>query len=129
MSEQCLLATGQKLPPTFSSGGTKPIDGVFATAGINCVNATIFEKYGGVGDHRLFALDIASVSMIGNVFPRVVPPVARKLTENERHRMNYNKCLNQLCDRHQMFRKLFKIRRDPDSLYELQWLLRINKWD
>ena len=77
MLEQCLLATGQKLPPTFSRGGTKPIDDVFATAGINCVNATIFEKYGGMGDHRLFALDIVSASTIGDVFPRVVPPVAR----------------------------------------------------
>ena len=67
--------------------------------------------------------------MIGDVFPGVVPHVARKLTENERHRMNYKKCLNQLCNRHQMFRKLFEIRRDSDSLSDSQWLVRMNKWD
>ena len=114
---------------TLTRGGTKPIDSVFATTLINCVNAILFEKYGGVGDHRLFALDIASASMIEDVFPRVVPPVTRKLAENGCHRMKYNKCLNQLCDRHQMFRKLFEIRRDSDSLSDSQWLLRMNKWD
>jgi len=128
MTEQCLAVNGEKLPPTFNRG-SRPVDGVYATAGIDCVSATIFQKYGGVGDHRCFALDFKSVSMIGDVFPRVVPPAGRKLTENERHRQNYRDCLNQLLDRHQMFRKLFGIRRDSDTLSDSQWLLRMNKWD
>jgi len=122
MQEQCLAVNGEHLPPTFNRG-SPPLDAAFATAGINCASATIFQKNRGVGDHRCFVLDFQSTSVIGDVFPRVVPAAGRKLTENERHRDAYRKCLNQLCDRHQMFRKLLDIWRDSDSLSDSQWLL------
>ena len=128
MKEQCLAVNGERLPATFNRG-TRPLDAAFATAGINCISATIFQKHGGVGDHRCFVLDFHSESVVGDVFPRVVPAAGRKLTEQESHRAAYRKCLNQLCDRHQMFRKLLDIRRDSDQLSDSQWLLRMNKWD
>ena len=50
MREQCLLKTGKQLLPTFITG-SQPIDAVFATTGIEVINATILGKYGGVGDN------------------------------------------------------------------------------
>ena len=40
MQEQCLAVNGERLPPTFNRG-SRPLDAVFATAGINCASATI----------------------------------------------------------------------------------------
>jgi hypothetical protein len=50
-SNQCLQCTGIHIPPTFRDG-TIPIDAIFATAGIECVNMYILPHKGGVGDHR-----------------------------------------------------------------------------
>ncbi len=108
MKDQCLVVSGECLPSTFNQG-TCLLETVFATAGINCASATIFQKNGGVGDHCCFVLDFHSMSMIRYVFPRVVPAAGCKLTEEEHHREAYRKCLNQLCDRHQMFCKLLDI--------------------
>ena len=129
MSEQVLKTKGRKLPPTHVLG-SRPIDAVFATSGVVCKNAFILQKYGGVGDHRCFILDFCTVSMLGSAFPRVVPPAARKLHCNvERIRENYCKVLNELTDRHQMFRKLNEINRIADSLSEAEFLILMNKWD
>ena len=84
MKELCLAVNGEHLPSTFNRG-TRLLDAAFATAGINCTSATIFQKNRGVGDHRCFVLDFHSASMIGDVFPQVVPAAGRKLTEEERH--------------------------------------------
>jgi hypothetical protein len=55
LSEQCLQCTGIHIPPTFRDG-TIPIDAIFATAGIECVNAYILPHKGGMGDHRCLLL-------------------------------------------------------------------------
>ena len=129
MSEQCRKITGKPIPPTYVRG-SRPIDAVFATSGIVCRNASILAKYGGVGDHRCFILDFSSVSMLGSVFPRIVPPAGRKLHCNsERIRKNYCSVLNELADRHQMFRKLNGINRLADSMTVAEFQLIMNKWD
>ena len=53
MEEQCLKVNEQELPPTHVNG-SRPIDAVFATNGIDCANACILHKFGGIGDHRVF---------------------------------------------------------------------------
>ena len=64
MKEQCLLTNKVKLPATFVTG-SRPIDAVFATRGVETINASILQKYGGVGDHRCFLLDFSSESVLG----------------------------------------------------------------
>ena len=64
-SEQCLQCTGIHIPPPFRNG-IIPIDAIFATAGIECVNACILPHMGGVGNHRCFILDFTSSSTIGS---------------------------------------------------------------
>ena len=99
MTEQCLATTGNPIPATHVRG-SRPIDAVFATSGVVCKNATILQKYGGVGDHRCFVIDFCTKSMLGSVFPRVCPPAARKLhCDCERIRQNYCDMLNELTDR------------------------------
>jgi len=70
-SEQCLVCTGTHIPPTFRDG-IMPIDAVYATAEIECVNAFILPHKCGIGDHRCFILDISSSSVIGTRFQNIV---------------------------------------------------------
>ena len=129
MTEQCFKTTGRKIPPTHVRG-SRPIDAVYATSGVICVNAGILAKYVGVGDHRCFIMDFCSVSVLGSVFPRIVPPAARKLhCDSERIRRNYCAVLNQLCDRHQMFKKLNELNRLSDVLPVAEFQTLMNRWD
>jgi hypothetical protein len=76
--EMCLYHTGTRLPPTFRTGSI-PIDGIFATSGIDCVNVTLLPHFGGVGDHRCFIIDFSSESVIGTDFANIVRCAAREL--------------------------------------------------
>ena len=106
MTEQCFKTNGKKLPATHNRGKIA-VDDCFATSGAECLAASILPKYGGVGDHRCFFLDFTSDSIIGTFFPKIAKPSSRKLhCESSRLVRNYNKVLNQLADRHQLFRKL-----------------------
>ncbi len=93
LSEQCLQCTGIHIPPTFRDG-IIPIDAIFATAGIECVNAYILPHKGGVGDHRCFILDFTSSSIIGLKFLNIVCFSARRLhCKSTRLVQNYNSSL------------------------------------
>jgi hypothetical protein len=70
-SEQFLGCTGTHIPPTFRDG-VMPIDAVYATAGIECVNAYILPHNGGIGDHRCFIINFSSSSVIGTRFQNIV---------------------------------------------------------
>jgi hypothetical protein len=96
-TKQCLQCTGLHMPPTFLDG-TVPIDAVFATSGIECVNAYILPHRGGIGNHQCFVLDFTSSSVIGSKFPNVVRCSARKLHCKSTRLVNvYNAELNSLC--------------------------------
>jgi hypothetical protein len=71
MSEMCQQATGRPLPPTHSQGA-KPINAIYGTSGIDCTAVALLPSRVGIGDHRVFIIDIMSGSILGDVFPRVV---------------------------------------------------------
>ena len=73
---QCLVCTGTHIPPTFRDG-IMPIDTVYATAGIECVNTYILPHKGGIEDHRCVILDFSSASVIGTRFQNIVRCAAR----------------------------------------------------
>ena len=80
---------------------------IFFTEGVDTINVSILQKFGKVGNHRCFILDFTAKSILGNVFPRIVPHVTRKLHCNsQRPVRNYNETLNGLPDEHKMFDKL-----------------------
>ena len=72
MMEVCQRTTGLLLPPMHDRGQS-PIDAIFGTAGLVCTAATLLPPHIGVGDHRVFVVDITSESVLGNILPWVIP--------------------------------------------------------
>jgi hypothetical protein len=69
---------GQKVGPTFFRG-SKPIDGVWATADIEISNACIMPAGYGIGDHCMFIVDLVQLSLIGKMPLQVQRLVLRRL--------------------------------------------------
>jgi hypothetical protein len=70
--------TGKAIGSTFF-WWLKPIDGVWATSDITICNTAIMPAGFGVGDHRLFIIDMASKDIIGDSPQKVVRPASRWL--------------------------------------------------
>ncbi len=68
MHELCQRITGLPLPHTHIRGSV-PIDTVFCTAGIDGVAVALLLSRFGIGNHRVFMVDVTSASMLGDVFP------------------------------------------------------------
>ena len=129
MSKVCKRTTGIPLPPTHSRGSV-PIDAVYSTAGLVCLAVALLPDGLGVGDHKVFVLDIESNSIIGDVFPHVLPAACRVLNcASDRIKQNYIRVLNQLSNRHHIFKKLLALSGDNDHISMVQVQLRMNKVD
>ncbi len=129
LSEQCLQCMGMQVPPTFRDG-TVPIDAIFATAGIGCVNAYILPHKGGVGDNRCFILNFTSSSVIGMKFPNIVCCSARKLHCKSKCLVQaYNADLDMLCNCHKMYQRIYFIYSNLDSFSDEEFLYLMNNWD
>ena len=106
MTEQCLKTTKHHLP-VKNFRGTRTIDAIFATPGVECVNACLLPNRTGIVDHRSFILDFTSASVVGENFPNVMPASSRELhCESARLIRNYTKVLDQLCDKNNMYRRI-----------------------
>jgi hypothetical protein len=106
LTELCRRHTGIPIPATFRTGSS-PIDGIFATPGIECVNAFILPHLAGVGDHRCFIVNLSSSSVIGSSFPNIIRCAAQKLhCKSPRMVRAYNTELTQLCEHHNMFHRM-----------------------
>ena len=75
MSEAVGDFTGKKLGATFFRG-TKPIDGVWATKDITITHACVMPAGYGMGDHRMFVVDMLEESLIGQAPFRVIRGVS-----------------------------------------------------
>jgi hypothetical protein len=70
--------TGEELGPTYFRGST-PIDGIWITPDVQIANACVMPAGYGIGDHRLFIIDIVSASIVGAEPPQIQRPMARRL--------------------------------------------------
>jgi hypothetical protein len=103
LTEICRQHTGILIPPTFRRGSV-PIDGIFATLGIKCVNIFILPHLGRVGDHRCFIIDLSSESDTGSTFPNIIQYASRKLHCTSKQMITgYNAELTHMCNKHNMF--------------------------
>jgi len=129
MSELCQRTTGSRLPNTHIRGSV-PIDAVFATAGVSCTAVTLLPHRVGVGDHRVFLLDTESDTLLGDVFPRVIP-ISRRLLNcaSDKIKHTYILVLNQLTSRHLIYKKLLYIQQDSKRMTQAQLQLFMNKVD
>ena len=69
MKEVVLNATGKALGATYFREST-PIDGIWATRDIGIANACVMPAGYGVGDHRLFVVDLITSTLTGNNSPK-----------------------------------------------------------
>ena len=127
MKEICYGTTGKLLPPTHSRGST-PIDTVFGTAGLVCSAALLLLFNVGIGNHRIFIVDITFESTLGNVFPRVIPASSRLLNcKSNKIKKSYIAVLNQLLNRHLIFQKILLTNRASKHISHAALQLRMNK--
>jgi hypothetical protein len=93
MTEKCKEVLGHESPNSHSTGSL-PISGVFATSEIIVRHVFQSAHGGGIGDHRLFVVDVDLSSMIGEDFPQLVRMPGRKLqTKRKSSRKTYNRIL------------------------------------
>ena len=131
LTKQCLQCTGIHIPPTFRDNAV-PINTIFATSGIECVNAYILPHKGGVGNHRCFILDLTSSSVIGTKFPSIVCCSAQKLhCKSTRMVHAYNAKLDMLllCNRHKMYQRIYFIYSNLNSFLDANFMSMMNNWD
>ena len=105
MKDVCEELLGHRSPNSHQSGSL-PISGIFTTQGVAC--SAVFESaHGfGLGDHRLFAIDIDLTSLIESDFPQVVRQPGRKLQAKKyRRRRQYNASLRKNFARHNLTAK------------------------
>jgi hypothetical protein len=127
--EQCLGCTGMHIPPTFRDG-VMPIDAMYATAGIECVNVHILPHKGGIGDHRCFIIDFSSSSVIGTRFQNIVRCAARRLhCKLTRLIQTYNCKLDLLCNQHKMYERIYFIYSHVEYLSNEDFAFLMNNWD
>lgn len=127
----CLLqqAVGAKAPNSHFRG-RKPITTIFGSNGLTVGDGMAFPHWYGVGDHRVFAVEVSDASLFGGNYPRVGAPSARTLNcKVSRCRAQYNSVLKSLCDRHKMHEKLLALKCLDDSVTPAQYQLMHNKWD
>jgi hypothetical protein len=67
LSKMCYGTTREMLPPTHTHGRIL-IDTAFGTAGLSCTATAILPGWVGVGNHRVFLVDITSELILGDVF-------------------------------------------------------------
>jgi hypothetical protein len=78
LQEAVLRHTGRRTGATFFRG-SKPIDGLWVTSDIDIANTCVMPFGYGIGDHRMFILDITMESLVGKTPTKVVRPASRWL--------------------------------------------------
>jgi hypothetical protein len=102
--------TGKKIGPTYFRG-QKPIDGIWTTPDITIANACVMPAGYGIGDHRMFIVDIHTSSLVGDGPPRErraasrrlntrLPHVAKKYIENLESNLKRHRLIEKLGEAH-----------------------------
>jgi hypothetical protein len=95
---------------------------------VTLLPSTLLPSLVGIGDHRVFILDIDSRSLLGDVFPRVILMSRRLLNcASDWIKISYISVLNQLSNRHLLLKKLLLIDKESDSLSPASIHLWMNK--
>lgn len=100
--------TGRQIGPTYYRGRT-PIDGIWATPDISIAGACIMPAGFGIGDHRMFVIDLHTDSLIGLQPQKIVRPKSRKLNSKiPGAALAYQERFEQLLLRHRIIERLGK---------------------
>jgi hypothetical protein len=109
LREAVLQHTGTRTGATFFRG-SKPIDGLWVSSNIDIVNVCVMPFKNGVGDHRMFVLDVTLESLIGKTPSKIVCPALQRLNSKVSHCSDtYIKSLEDNIVRHHMIEKLYEV--------------------
>ena len=98
--------TGRRIGPTFFRGQL-PIDGIWTTPDVTISNACIMPAGYGIGDHRLFVIDLHTESLVGPGPPRERRAASRRLNTRLPHVVKkYIENLEKNLHRHRLIEKL-----------------------
>ena len=116
MSEVIGDFTGKKLGATFFRG-SKPIDGVWATRDLNVTHACVMPTGFGVGDHRMFIVDLQESSVVGATPFKVQRYSARRLNTKVSSGAvkKYVETLEKSIEKHRLIERLDKFQRGSAS--------------
>ena len=90
----------------------------------------VYLHWYGLGDHRVFVLELTADSLFGGDFPAIAIPTSRSLNcKISRVRKQYCKVLKALSEQHKMQEKLQKLEALGDEVSPAQYQLMHNKWD
>jgi hypothetical protein len=79
MKEVVGTYTGKQIGVTYFRG-SKPINGIWAASDVTVTSACIMPAGFGIGDHRLFVVDLLASSLVGHNPARIARPCARRLS-------------------------------------------------
>jgi exonuclease III len=99
-------STGEKLGATHFRG-SRPIDAVWTSKDVTVASACAMPIGYGVGDHRLFVVDLVKESLVGEQPQAIVRPGARRLNSKIPQCLKrYNGKLKVLLNKHRLGHKL-----------------------
>jgi hypothetical protein len=104
-----LKYTGKRTGSTFFQG-SKPINGLWVTSNIEIVNTCLMPFGYGIGNHRMFVLDITLESLVGRNPTKVVRPASCRLNSKvPRCREAYVQSLERNIVQHRLLERLNKV--------------------
>ena len=127
----CMMeqATGSRVPNSHHRGHV-PISTIYGSKGIQTGDGMVYPHFYGIGDHRVFVLEVSAESLFGGDYPSVGRPNSRILNcRIDRVRRKYCRILKALTDRHRMFEKLKRLEALDDTVGTADYQLMHNKWD
>jgi hypothetical protein len=128
LSKICLRTTRDTLPPTYARGRT-PIDTMFGTVGLVCTAASLLPARVGVGNHEVFMADFTSELIFRDAFLHVILIASRLLNcASDKIKNNHTALLNQLPNRHLIFKKLLQIDNASNHISPAKVQLRKTEW-
>ncbi len=106
MIEAVGRCTGKKIGPTYF-WGQLPIDGIWTTPDVKVSNTCIMPTGYGIGDHRLFIIDLHTALLVGPGPPRERRAVSRRLNTRLPHVVKkFTDNLEENLRRHRLIEKL-----------------------
>lgn len=127
----CLFqhALGEQVPNSHFRGKGK-LSTIFGSPGLLEGNAMCYPHWYGIGDHRVFLLELSADSLFGGEYPTIARPTSRLLTcKVNRIRNKYCSTLKALVESHNMQAKLQHIQRHTLTLPPSVSQTLHDKWD
>lgn len=129
MNDVCEAVLGFKSPNSHASG-TLPITGIFATAELTATSVFQSAHGYGLGDHRVFAVDIDLTQLLGPEYSQLVRLPGRKLqAKRYRIRKAYNKSLRDNIKRHRLTEKYHHLSQEHRTMTSEELQGQVNKLD